>query len=233
MAPPKKNREAELSTFVLMRLLESAPRRYDLGIRLLSLGRIQRVHARMAQQVEAGERVLEIGCGTGSLALRCAEKGASVIAIDISPQMLDVARGKVDAAGLERQIELRRMSAVDLDEAFPEATFDLVVSSLMFSELSEDEQAFVLIECRRLLRAGGRLLIADEAEPRPWPLRLLARFLRLPLVVLTYVLTQTATRAVVGLQEKIAAAGFRVRGVERSLLGGLELVVADSPETGE
>jgi len=221
-----------MSTFVLMRLLESAPRRYDLGIWLLSLGRIGRVHARMAEQAQAGERILDIGCGTGSLALRCASRGAQVTAIDISPQMLDVAREKVNAAGLEDQIELREMSAVDLDEAFPEGSFDVVVSSLVFSELSEDEQGFVLRQCRRLLGDGGRLVLADEVVPRRWSLRLLNRVLRLPLVLLTYILTQTTTRAVEGLEEKVTGAGFAVRSAERSLLGGLELVVAAKSEEG-
>ena len=222
-----------MSTFVLMRLLESAPRRYDFGIRLLSLGRIGRVHERMAEQVRAGERVLDIGCGTGSLTLRCAGRAARVTGIDISPQMLDVAREKVEAAGLEDQVELREMSAIDLDEAFGDGSFDAIVSSLVFSELSEDEQGFVLRECHRLLRDGGRLVIADEVVPRSWPLRLLSRVLRLPLVVLTYILTQTTTRAVAGLEEKIAGAGFAVRAVETSLLGGLTLVVADKNEEGK
>ena len=222
-----------MSTFVLMRLLESAPRRYDFGIRLLSLGRIGRVHERMAEQVGAGERVLDIGCGTGSLTLRCAGRAARVTGIDISPQMLDVAREKVEAAGLEDQVELREMSAIDLDEAFGDGSFDAIVSSLVFSELSEDEQGFVLRECHRLLRDGGRLVIADEVVPRSWPLRLLSRVLRLPLVVLTYILTQTTTRAVAGLEEKIAGTGFAVRAVETSLLGGLTLVVAAKNEEGK
>jgi ubiquinone/menaquinone biosynthesis C-methylase UbiE len=219
-----------MSTFVLMRLLESAPRRYDSGIRLLSLGRIGRVHERMAERVGAGERVLDIGCGTGSLALRCGERAARVTGIDISLQMLDVAREKVEAAGLQDKVELRQMSAIDLDEAFPEESFDAVVSSLMFSELSEDEQGFVLRECHHVLRDDGRLIITDEVVPRRWALRLLNRVLRLPLIVLTYILTQTTTSAVVGLEEKIAEAGFAIRAVETSLLGGLKLVVAAKSE---
>jgi ubiquinone/menaquinone biosynthesis C-methylase UbiE len=216
-----------MSAFVIMRLLESAPRRYDLGIRLLSLGRSERVRVRMAELMEAGERVLDVGCGTGSLALRCAERGGRVTGIDISPRMLDVAREKIAAAGLGDRVELREMSAIDLDETFPEESFDVVMSSLVFSELSEDEQRFVLRECHRMLPRGGRLMVADEVVPRTWPLRILGRAMRLPLVVLTYVLTQTTTGAVVDLEEMITDAGFTIRAVERSLLGGLALVVAE------
>jgi len=59
-----------MSTYVLMRVLESAPRRYDLGIRLLTLGRVDRAYDRLASQIESGQRVLDLGCGTGALAVR-------------------------------------------------------------------------------------------------------------------------------------------------------------------
>jgi ubiquinone/menaquinone biosynthesis C-methylase UbiE len=124
------------------------------------------------------------------------------------------------------------MSAIDLDEAFPDATFDVVVSSLMFSELSDDEQRYVLRQCHRLLPDGGRLMVADEVVPRSWPLRLLNRLLRLPLVILTYALTQATTRAVTGLEEKISAAEFTVSDMHRSLLGGLEIVMAAKTKEG-
>jgi hypothetical protein len=52
-------------------------------------------------------------------------------------------------------------------------------------------------------------------------------------VLLTYILTQTTTRAVENLEEKVAGAGFAVRSTERSLLGGLGLVVASKNEEGD
>lgn len=54
-----------------MRLLESAPERYDFGIRLLSLGHIDRVYRRVAELVR-GHDVLDLGCGTGNLTMRLA-----------------------------------------------------------------------------------------------------------------------------------------------------------------
>ena len=61
-----------MSSFVWMKLLESAPERYDRGIRMLTRGRIGEVYERIAQLVAApGKRVLDIGCDTGGVALAC------------------------------------------------------------------------------------------------------------------------------------------------------------------
>ena len=215
-----------MSTFVLMRLLESAPRRYDAGIEVLSLGQHRRVLRRMAELVTPGERVIDIGCGTGSLAVLCAKRGARVTAIDSSAAMLRLAKSKIADLGLSEAVEFREMSAVNLDGAFTDGAFDIIVSSFAFSELSDDEQAFVLRECARLLVEGSQLLVADEVLPRRLPVRVVSRVVRLPLVAIAYVLTQTATRAVADLEAKIRATGLTIDGVERHLLGGVELVMA-------
>ena len=73
-----------MSTYVLMRILESAPRRYDLGIRLLTLTRLDKAYDRLAGYIERGQRVLDLGCGTGALTLRAAQRGAKVKGIDIN-----------------------------------------------------------------------------------------------------------------------------------------------------
>jgi ubiquinone/menaquinone biosynthesis C-methylase UbiE len=214
-------------SYVFMKALESAPRRYDFGIRLLSLGHIDKVHRRIAEKFAAeGVRVLDVGCGTGSLAVVLARRGARVTGIDMSPQMLDIARRKVEQAGLEGGVALVQMSAIDLDESFEASSFDLIASTLVFSELSDDEQRFVLRQCRRLLVDGGRLVIADETVPALWFKRLLHLLVRLPLLVVTYVLTQTSTRAVRDLASKIAAAGFQIEWEEATFLGDFQIVAA-------
>jgi ubiquinone/menaquinone biosynthesis C-methylase UbiE len=214
-------------SYVFMKVLESAPRRYDLGIRLLSLGRISRVHQEMAERgVSEGNRALDIGCGTGSLAIACARRGGQVTGIDISPQMLDIARRKVERAELADSITLLQMSAIELDERFEPQSFDTIMSSLTFSELSDDEQRFVLRQCHRLLRNDGRLIIADETVPASWPKRLLHLLVRLPLLILSYVLTQTTTRAVSNLESKIADADFEIEWTNASLLGDFRTIGA-------
>jgi ubiquinone/menaquinone biosynthesis C-methylase UbiE len=214
-------------SYVFMKVLESAPRRYDVGIRLLSLGRISKVHRQMAEKgISEGSRVLDIGCGTGSLAIACARRGAQVTGIDISPQMLDIARRKVEQAGLTDSITLLQMSAIELDERFESESFDTIMSSLTFSELSDDEQRFVLRQCQRLLKNGGRLVVADETVPPSWPKRLLHLLVRLPLAAVTYLLTQTTTRAVAKLESKIADAGFEIQWANTSLLGDFKIIGA-------
>ena len=66
-----------MSSFVWMKVLESAPERYDRGIRMLTRGRIGAVYERIARSVAApGKRILDVGCGTGGVSFACAAHGA-------------------------------------------------------------------------------------------------------------------------------------------------------------
>jgi ubiquinone/menaquinone biosynthesis C-methylase UbiE len=205
-------------SYIWMKVLETQPRRYDLGISLLSLGAARRMKDRLLDDnVRAGDRVLEIGCGTGTMAVNAALRGARVLAFDISAPMLDVAREKLETAGLAGQMELMEMGISGMDR-FADGEFDLVMSTLVFSELSPDERVYALEHAFRLLRGGGHLAVADEAVPRRFWKKLLYGALRLPLLVVTFLLTQTTTRAVDGLADLVAEAGFTVESEVRGLL---------------
>lgn len=202
-----------MSSYVFMKVLESAPRRYDRGIRLLTRGRIEDIYQLVARRAAApGKRVLDIGCGTGGLSLTCAERGAAVIGIDINAGMLEVARSKrlrTDAGG---SVEWIALGAAEIEDRFGEAQFDAIVSCLTFSELAPEEQSYVLTVARSRLKAGGKLVIADEVLPTTAPGRLWHRLRRWPLVIATYALTQATTRPVRSLVEIVENAGFS--GVE-------------------
>jgi ubiquinone/menaquinone biosynthesis C-methylase UbiE len=214
-------------SYVYMKVLESAPERYDRGMRLLTLGRLGRVHRDIAARVGPGDRALDLGCGTGALAVLLARRGAEVTAIDISPAMLRQAARRVREEGLEDRVALRELGAVDLDTAFPDASFDVVTSTLVFSELSADERAYTLAECRRILRPGGRLLIADEVLPDAWWGRAATWLVRLPFALLAFLLTQNTTHRVAGLEERIEGAGFEILDIGDYLAGTLQLFVAE------
>ncbi len=224
-------------SYVYMKVLESAPERYDRGMSILTLGRLERARRDVAALVEPGWRVLDIGCGTGALAVLLARRGAQVVGVDIAPSMLAIAARRVREAGLERRVELRELGAAELDSAFPDESFDCITSSLMFSELSPDEMDYTLRQCHRLLRPGGRLVITDEVLPDSPLGRLATLLFRLPFAILTFILTQNTTRRVAGLAPRITAAGFRIIEVRHYLLGTLRTFVADrlpkSAETSE
>jgi ubiquinone/menaquinone biosynthesis C-methylase UbiE len=214
-----------MSTYVLMRILESAPRRYDLGIRLLTLGTLDSAYDRLAARVEAGQRVLDIGCGTGALAMRAARRGARVKGIDVNAQMLEIAAQRASAAGLAGSVDLREMGIAELD-AEPPGSYDAVMSGLCFSELSEDEIAYGLGQIARLLKPGGLLLVADEVKPPDCARRLLHALIKAPFAALTYLVSQQTTHAVEDLPGKLSKAGFSIESLRQNALGSFVEIVA-------
>jgi demethylmenaquinone methyltransferase/2-methoxy-6-polyprenyl-1,4-benzoquinol methylase len=133
---------------------------------------------------------------------------------------------------MEHRITLREVGAVDLDTAFGDDSFDAVVSTLVFSELADDEIEYTLAECKRILRPGGRLLVADEVMPNSFLGRVGTFLLRLPFVVVAYVLTQNTTHRISRLRERIEHAGYRTISVHEYLGGTLQLVEAESSHNG-
>jgi len=108
-------------------------------------------------------KVLDLGCGTGTLtvALEAAAPRLSVTGVDGDPEVLDRARAK---AGAGSSIEWVQALAGALP--FEDASFDRVVSSLLFHHLVPDVKRAALAEARRVLRPGGRMHVADWGRPR-------------------------------------------------------------------
>jgi ubiquinone/menaquinone biosynthesis C-methylase UbiE len=141
-------------------------RAYDPVVKLLTLGRRARLRRTTAELagIQPGERVLEVGCGTGDVALAASEpagREGAVYGIDPSPKMIAVAREK--AARVRRAVEFQ----VGVIEAlaFPDASMDVVLSSLMMHHLPDDLKRRGLAEIARVLKPGGRLLIVDFKRP--------------------------------------------------------------------
>jgi ubiquinone/menaquinone biosynthesis C-methylase UbiE len=212
---------------VFMKWLETSPKNYDRGIQILTLGRLLRIKEKIAREhVHPGMRVLEIGCGTGTLTQMMAEQGAIVTGIDASPAMLVEAQKKISTKELEDRVTLKYMDATLLGDRFPEASFDLIVSTLVFSEFSTPEQSYILGACARLLAPGGRLLVADEVIPGPLFSRAIYDLVHLVLALLTWLLTRTTTKALHQFDSLLAQNGFRAMTGASYLLNSLVLYIS-------
>jgi demethylmenaquinone methyltransferase/2-methoxy-6-polyprenyl-1,4-benzoquinol methylase len=218
-----------MSTYILMKILESAPSRYDRGIRMLALGRLDEAYDRLTGHIEAGQRVLDLGCGTGGLTLRAARKGAHVKGIDINPQMLEIAQKRATESGLSSKIDLNEMGVAELGDEESER-YDVVMSGLCFSELTEDEFLYALSEVQRILKPGGLLLIADEVRPKTMSKRILNGMIRGPLLVITSLITQTTSRAIRNLLDKTKGVGLHIESVELSKMENFMELVGRKPE---
>ncbi len=213
-----------------MKILESAPYRYDKGIRILTLGKIDKAYDRLTQQVKKGDNVLDVGCGTGMLTLHAAIKGADVTGFDINSEMLEIARIRIENSDFKENVNLLEMGVAELDN-FDENEFDVIMSGLCFSELSNDELNYTLKLSKKILKQNGLLIIADEAKSNLFVFRFMNLLIRIPLVIVTYILTQTTTRAVKGLEEKVTRAGFKIESIRKNKMSNfIELVARKTQE---
>lgn len=212
---------------VFMKWLETSPADYDRGIQLLTLGRLQPLKESIAADcVQPGQRVLEIGCGTGTLSLLMAERGAHVTAIDASLGMLAEAERKAAESGLAEAIEFYHLDVTELTDHFEPGSFDIIVSTLAFSEFPPEVQHYALREASQLLKPNGQLLIADEMVPAGFWLRFVFWVVCLPLVILTWLLTRTTTTPLHRFSQTLTETGFSSTVVESRLGGSLQLVSA-------
>jgi ubiquinone/menaquinone biosynthesis C-methylase UbiE len=214
---------------VFMKWLERRPQAYDRGIRLLTLGRLDQLwDEAVAELIHPGDRVLELGCGTGRLASIMAQSGALVAAIDVSPAMLAVAKQRTEEAGLGGNIQFKRMNATQIGDAFAGESFDLIVTSLLLSELTSQEMDVVLNSCTTLLEPGGRFVLVDEVLPSGVVNLLKYYLLRIPLSALTWLLTRTSTRALKQVPQILSRHGFRLEKTSSRLGGSLGFFLARS-----
>jgi ubiquinone/menaquinone biosynthesis C-methylase UbiE len=141
----------------------SWPRFYDLIIRFVTRGKEQAFRQMTADlaRLQPGETVLDVGCGTGTLALVAKErigKTGCVSGVEPSVRMIAYARRKAKRAGLSIDFQL----GVIEELAFPEQSFDVVLCIWMIHHVPDDLKRRGLAEMARVLRPGGRLLVVDS-----------------------------------------------------------------------
>lgn len=138
---------------------------YDFAVNLTTLGHARLLRKTTVEQalIKPGDSVLDVGCGTGEVTLlaKTRAKAGSVYGIDPAPEMIAVARRKATRKRLDIDFRVGVIESLP----FPDSSIDVVTSSLMMHHLPEDLKVRGLAEIYRVLKPGGRLLVADFMRP--------------------------------------------------------------------
>jgi ubiquinone/menaquinone biosynthesis C-methylase UbiE len=172
--------------------------------------------------LRAGQRVLDLACGSGTMAalIKHRHPQVSVTGLDGDPQILALAQAKAQGAGLDIRFDEGLANALP----YGQAEFDVVFSSLFFHHLDSDGKARTLQEVLRVLHPGGTLHVCDWGRPSNFGLRLSFSLIRM---LDGFEVTRDNARG--RLPQMMMEAGFADVNVTSTLttaLGTLDFIVA-------
>ena len=137
---------------------------YDLGCYLVGMGTRFRRKTLQLAQLQSGEHVLDVGCGTGVLTRLAAEEvgnDGEVLGIDASVEMIQVAKRNAEKVHSKVNFQLGVVESLP----FEDERFDIVLSSMMLHHLPPELKVAGLREIFRVLKSGGRLMVVDVDKP--------------------------------------------------------------------
>lgn len=177
---------------------------------------VRGLRARVARlaDIRPGTRAIDVATGTGAQARAFAESGAHVVAVDLSPRMLSIARRK------HRDLDIEIVEADATDLPAPDASFDVSCVSFALHEMPRDVRARVVGEMARVTRPGGTIIVVDYALPlhRVW------RWLVYHVVKL-YERDLYADFVHADLTALLARFGVSVRAEHRAVLSAVRVVI--------
>jgi ubiquinone/menaquinone biosynthesis C-methylase UbiE len=159
--------------------------------------------------IVGGEEVLDVGCGTGTLAIAALRRvpDLKMTGLDADATILARARRKAAAAGLEIRFDEGRSTALP----YPDKSVDLALSTLLFHHLPDDAKHQTAAELVRVLRPGGRMVVGDLGRPQDPLMRI-------------------AVLATVQLLDGFATTSLNVRGELPDVLAGAGLESVTVPD---
>ena len=140
---------------------------YDILLKVIFLNKERQFREAVVAlaEIQPGEKVLDVGCGSGTLTMTAKQQAGPTVEVcgtDAAPEMIGRARQKAAQAGLEIDFRTGLAEAID----FPDNSFDVVLSSFMVHHLPGDLKSKTFAEIYRVLKPGGRLLVVDFEPPK-------------------------------------------------------------------
>ncbi len=209
----------------LMKFTEYIPWMYDFSMNLMTFGNHSKAHNYVISKIQKGQRVLDIGCGTGDISIKCAEAGADVTAVDASPQMLEVFEKKLSKKeSLKDKIKMHEIGAGSVSTLLKGEKFDIIIMSMMLGELSTVVRKQTLKSANELLKDDGKIIINDELWPENKIIGLLYTILFIISFVPNFLLTRTLIRPVKGLKKDLTNFKLKVTEKKRLFLGVISIM---------
>ncbi|MHA2378102.1 MAG: class I SAM-dependent methyltransferase [Candidatus Thorarchaeota archaeon] len=212
---------------ILMRLSEErTPRQYDRWISFLTLGQDRRLRNYIVNEVLPRRgSVLDLGCGTGTLLIEAGRRGLRGVGVDMNEKLLKIAKDRSRRHNLGRRIDFRLGDVTELH--LQNDSFDLVVSTLVASELQSENLGLLLSEARRVAVPGGRIVIGTEGLPGGRTIGSLFYLIRSLSYRVASKFSQVRPHPVHEIAPAMRAAGITPKYRVRFLDGLLELYVAE------
>ena len=214
-----------------MRILEKQPSKYDEAFERITRGASVQIIERVLELVQPDTKVLDIGCGTGRLAIAVAAKGANVTAVDRSRSMINHARQRAEESGLKEKITFKHGDIREIK--LEQEHYDIIVSTFMLSELPKPTQQTFFVKTHKMLKKDGVLILADETTPTELKKRLKFRFLRLFYILRVLIRLGRLTHPLHDLNDDIQKEGFITSREERLGDGSIiyiETALTEEPE---
>lgn len=198
---------------------------YDIAVALTSRENAFKSALLEGAELAPGQRVLDVGCGTGTLACMaaCRVPGLELHGLDGDPAILQ--RARLKAARQEATIHFSEAMSTCLP--FPDEHFDQVVSTLFFHHLLAADKRSTLSEILRVLKPGGRLHIGDWGAPHDLLMR--AAFLGIQLIDGFLTTADNVRGELPGMLQHAGFDAVRCERRFRSILGSLEILRAQKP----
>ena len=175
VSPAEARRDTSEKNQYVRRMFNNISRRYDFLNHFLSAG-IDRRWRRRAIEISllgAGNSFLDVACGTGDLSVEAAGVNPGrIVGIDFAENMLRGFQVKKTKLGLDGKVEIVQASAEELP--FPDGTFD--VTAVAFGARNFGDLRKGLIEMRRVLKTGGRIVVLEFSKPKRFPVKQLYFF---------------------------------------------------------